>query len=79
MDHSDFNIAGGGAGGLSLAYHLERNPVRRIFRFLDETGSWGGNIQLLSTLAPAPFVKALYNVKLRRKVSTQAIGAKNRI
>jgi glycine/D-amino acid oxidase-like deaminating enzyme len=66
MDHYDFIIAGGGAGGLSLAYHLARSPVRRIFRFLDEAGSWGENIQLLATLPPASFVKALYNVKLRQ-------------
>jgi lycopene beta-cyclase len=47
---------------------FKRNPVRRIFRFLDEAGSWGENIQLLATLPPAPYVKALYNVKLRRKL-----------
>jgi lycopene beta-cyclase len=47
---------------------FQRNPIRRIFRFLDETGSWSENIQLLATLPPAPFVKALYNVSLRRKL-----------
>jgi lycopene beta-cyclase len=47
---------------------FKRNPIRRIFRFLDEAGSWGENIRFLATLPPAPFVKALYNVKVRRKL-----------
>ena len=36
------------------------NPIRRVFRFLDEEGSWWENLRLVATLPPGPFVGAVW-------------------
>ena len=39
---------------------FERNPIDRIFRFLDEEGTPIENLQLIATLPPALFVQAAF-------------------
>jgi lycopene beta-cyclase len=45
---------------------FRRNPVRRIFRFLDEAGSPLNDVALLASLPPWPFLRALLRVYARR-------------
>ena len=45
-----------------------RNPIQRIFRFLDEQGSLGENLQLMWTTKWRYFLKAWWNLKIKRKV-----------
>ncbi len=47
---------------------FKNNPTPAIFRFLDETASLEENIRLLASLPSTPFLKALFRVKLLRKV-----------
>ncbi|HET7089410.1 MAG TPA: lycopene cyclase family protein [Anaerolineae bacterium] len=56
---------GGQAHSLFTAL-FRRNPVRRIFRFLDETGSLLNDVALLASLPPWPFLRALLRVYARR-------------
>ena len=39
-----------------------RNPVDRIFRFLDETTSWADNLRVMNSVAPGPFVRSIGHV-----------------
>jgi lycopene beta-cyclase len=39
---------------------FERNPIDRIFRFLDEEGTPVENLQLIATLPPALFIQAAF-------------------
>lgn len=41
---------------------FERNPVERIFRFLDETTSWADNLRIMNSVAPGPFMKSIAQV-----------------
>jgi lycopene beta-cyclase len=43
---------------------FKRNPLERIFRFLDETASIGENMRILSSLPMLLFMKALIKVKV---------------
>ncbi|MBF9235993.1 Lycopene cyclase [Hymenobacter sp. BT683] len=39
-----------------------RNPVERIFRFLDETTSWADNLRVMNSVAPEPFMRSIAQV-----------------
>jgi len=41
---------------------FERNPVERIFRFLDETTSWADNLRVLHSVTPGPFMRSIAQV-----------------
>ena len=41
---------------------FERNPVERIFRFLDETTSWADNLRVMNSVAPGPFMRSIAQV-----------------
>lgn len=47
---------------------FQRNAIQEIFRFLDEVASPEDNLRLLASLPTGPFLKALFRVKLLRKV-----------
>jgi lycopene beta-cyclase len=47
---------------------FKNNDIQQIFRFLDEEASLVENIRILRSLPSAPFLKALFRVKLLRKV-----------
>ncbi|OGX81001.1 hypothetical protein BEN48_07515 [Hymenobacter glacialis] len=38
---------------------FERNPVERIFRFLDETTSWADNLRVMNSVTPGPFMRSI--------------------
>ncbi len=46
---------------------FERNPLMRLFRFLDEEGSLAENVKLMSTVPWAPFISAWFRVKWRQR------------
>lgn len=41
---------------------FERNPVQRIFRFLDEETSWTENLQIMNSVSPGPFMRSIGQV-----------------
>ena len=41
---------------------FERNPVERIFRFLDETTSWADNLRVMNSVTPGPFIRSIAQV-----------------
>lgn len=41
---------------------FERNPVQRIFRFLDEETTWGENLQIMNSVTPWPFLRSIAQV-----------------
>ena len=41
---------------------FERNPVQRIFRFLDEETSWAENLQIMNSVSPGPFMRSIAHV-----------------
>ncbi|WP_310396672.1 lycopene cyclase family protein [Hymenobacter sp.] len=41
---------------------FERNPVERIFRFLDETTSWTDNLRVMNSVTPGPFMRSIAQV-----------------
>lgn len=45
---------------------FERNPIERIFRFLDEDGTLPENLKLMTSVPPLPFISAWMNLVLRR-------------
>jgi lycopene beta-cyclase len=47
---------------------FERNPLPRVWRFLDEEGGVGENLALMATVPWIPFIVAWFRVKLRRWV-----------
>ena len=47
---------------------FRKNSIQNIFRFLDETASPAENLRLIASLPSPPFLKALFRVKLLRKV-----------
>lgn len=44
---------------------FRRNPVQRVFRFLDEDGGLAENLRLMASVPPVPFIRAWLAVKLR--------------
>ncbi|SFQ31056.1 lycopene cyclase family protein [Hymenobacter arizonensis] len=51
---------------------FERNPVERIFRFLDETTSWADNFRVMNSVSPGPFMRSIAQV-LRGKPGKRAL------
>ncbi len=45
-----------------------RNPIERILRFLNETSSPAEDLQIIASVPPMPFLQALKNVFLSRKL-----------
>lgn len=41
---------------------FERNPVERIFRFLDETTTWADNLRIMNSVTPGPFLRSIGQV-----------------
>jgi lycopene beta-cyclase len=41
---------------------FERNPIERIFRFLDEQTSWADNFRVMNSVAPGPFMRSIGQV-----------------
>lgn len=41
---------------------FERNPVQRIFRFLDEETTWAENLQIMNSVRPWPFLRSIAQV-----------------
>ncbi|MBO2008515.1 lycopene cyclase family protein [Hymenobacter negativus] len=41
---------------------FERNPIERIFRFLDEQTSWADNLRVMNSVAPGPFMQSIAHV-----------------
>ncbi len=44
------------------------NPIQRVFEFLDETAGLLENIRLISTLPPLPFLRALWRIKVLKRI-----------
>jgi len=38
---------------------FERNPVARIFQFLDEQTSWADNLRIMNSVSPWPFMRSI--------------------
>ena len=53
----------GDLGAPVFAQLFRRNPVQRIFRFLDEEGGWGENLALMASVPPLPFLRAWLRVR----------------
>ncbi len=47
-----------------FATMFKRNPIDRVFRFLDETASVRDNIALIASMPPRPFLAALFRLKV---------------
>ncbi len=45
---------------------FKKNPIARIFRFLDEEGSVGENLRLMASVPPEPFVRAWIKTQILR-------------
>ena len=41
---------------------FERNPVQRIFRFLDEETTWAENLKIMRSVQPGPFMRSIGHV-----------------
>ena len=54
----------GDRGAAIFAQLFRRNPIQRIFRFLDEEGGWGENLALMASVPPVPFAQAWVRIKL---------------
>jgi lycopene beta-cyclase len=46
---------------------FRRNPIDRVFRFLDEEDNLWQNLKLMATVPPGPFIRAWIRVKLLRR------------
>ena len=49
-----------------FAHLFQRNPVERIFDFLDERTSWKENLQIMNSVTPWPFLRSIWHVLRRR-------------
>ncbi|HET7089853.1 MAG TPA: lycopene cyclase family protein [Anaerolineae bacterium] len=56
---------------------FKNNPIERVLRFLDEAGSVWENLQLIPTLPPAPFLEALFRLKVLRQMSPNSIDIRD--
>ena len=41
---------------------FERNPVERIFQFLDEKTSWADNLRVMNSVSAKPFLRSIWHV-----------------
>lgn len=53
---------------------FQRNPVERIFDFLDEKTSWKENFQVMNSVTPWPFLRSIWHV-LRGRSGQHKKGA----
>jgi lycopene beta-cyclase len=53
----------GELGAQVFAQLFQRNPIHRIFRFLDEEGNWVENLALMASVPPLPFLRAWLRVQ----------------
>ncbi|UYZ62041.1 lycopene cyclase family protein [Hymenobacter weizhouensis] len=51
---------------------FSRNPVERIFDFLDERTTWKENFQIMNSVTPWPFLRSIWHV-LRRRPGRRAL------
>jgi lycopene beta-cyclase len=58
----------GELGEIIFTRLFTRNPVERIFRFLDENGSIWENLLLMASVPPLPFIRAWYRLKILRRI-----------
>jgi lycopene beta-cyclase len=56
----------GNLGARIFMQLFERNPVQRIFRFLDEQDGWLENLRLMASVPPVPFAMAWLGLQLDR-------------
>ncbi|NMB86725.1 MAG: Lycopene cyclase [Chloroflexi bacterium] len=61
MQHS------GDAMQLIFTHLFRRNPIQRIFRFLDEESSFAEDLRLIASLPPLPFLQAWLRTKWLRR------------
>jgi lycopene beta-cyclase len=47
---------------------FKKNPIDRIFRFLDEDGDVWENLHVMASVPPWPFISAWLRLKLLRKI-----------
>jgi lycopene beta-cyclase len=55
----------GDLGARTFTALFRKNPIQRIFRFLDEETTWAEDLQVMASVPWVPFVKAWFNVKRR--------------
>ncbi len=48
---------------------FKNNSINRVFRFLNEESTPLEDLQIMSSVPPFPFLKALYQLKVKRRVS----------
>jgi lycopene beta-cyclase len=41
---------------------FQRNPVERIFQFLDEKTSWADNLRIMNSVSAGPFLRSIVQV-----------------
>ena len=61
--------------GRLFAEMFKNNPIERVFRFLDERGSPLGDVPLLASLPPWPFLRALARARLLRRIEPPQRGS----
>jgi lycopene beta-cyclase len=47
---------------------FQKNPIKQVFNFLDETGSFWDDVKLIASLQPTPFLKALLRTIVLRTI-----------
>jgi lycopene beta-cyclase len=47
---------------------FQRNPVERIFQFLDEKTNWSDNLRIMNSVSAGPFLRSIGQV-LRGRAS----------
>jgi len=55
----------GDLGARTFTALFQKNPIQRIFRFLDEETTWAEDLQVMASVPWMPFAKAWFNVKRR--------------
>jgi lycopene beta-cyclase len=55
----------GDLGARTFTALFRKNPIQRIFRFLDEETTWAEDLQVMASVPWIPFTKAWFNVKRR--------------
>lgn len=55
----------GDLGARTFTALFRKNPIQRIFRFLDEETTWAEDLQVMASVPWVPFTKAWFNVKRR--------------
>ncbi|MGC9399772.1 MAG: lycopene cyclase family protein [Anaerolineae bacterium] len=61
----DVLVQPGDLGARTFTALFRKNPIQRIFRFLDEETTWVEDLQVMASVPWVPFTKAWLNVKRR--------------